>query len=109
MNRELEWLVGVVHAKRPERLPVILSRQEVTAVLGRTRGVTTVMASLMYGAGMRVLECAELRVKDIDFDRCGLHVHDIKGRNDRVTVIPRRIEILLRAHLDPVKTGSDAG
>ena len=62
LGRELDWLAGIVHAKRPERLPVVLSRDEAAAVLARMQGVPALMASLLYGSGLRVLECAPLRV-----------------------------------------------
>src|SRR5438067_746472 len=62
-------------------------------------GVPHLMASLLYGAGIRVLECAQLRVKDLDFDRHELTVHDGKGRKDRVTMLPARLEPALRSHL----------
>jgi integron integrase len=104
LARELDWLGGVVHAKRPERLPVVLSRDEAAALLARMQGVPALMASLLYGAGLRVLECAALRVKDLDFDRHELTVRDGKGRKDRVTILPARLEVPLRAHLARVHT-----
>jgi integron integrase len=104
LGRELDWLGGVIHAKRPERLPVVLSRDEVAALLARMQGVTALMASLLYGSGLRVLECATLRVKDLDFDRHELVVRDGKGRKDRVTILPARIESRLRSHLARVRT-----
>jgi integron integrase len=68
------------------------------------RGVPALMASLLYGAGLRVLECATLRVKDVDFDRHELTVRDGKGRKDRVTLLPARLEPALRSHLARVRT-----
>jgi integron integrase len=103
LDRQLDWLTDVVHAKRPARLPVVLSRDEVSAVLGCMRGTPHLMASLLYGAGLRVLECAQLRAKDLDFDRHELTVHDGKGRKDRVTMIPSRVEPPLRSHLVGVR------
>jgi integron integrase len=102
LGREIDWLSGLVHAKRPERLPVVLSRDEVKAVLARMEGVAALMASLLYGSGLRVLECAELRVKDLDLARHELTVRDGKGRKDRVTMLPARLEAALRAHLAQV-------
>ena len=99
LGRELDWLAGIVHAKRPERLPVVLSRDEAAAVLARMQGVAALMASPLYGSGLRVLECATLRVKDLDFDRHELTVRDGKGRKDRVTLLPARLEPALRSHL----------
>jgi integrase len=69
MGKELSWLDDVVRARRPARLPVVLTRAEVTAILGRLEGVPRLMASLLYGAGLRLLECARLRVKDVDLER----------------------------------------
>ena len=103
LNRELDWLAGVVHAKRPDRLPVVLSRDDVKAVLERMEGVARLMGALLYGSGLRVLECAKLRVKDLDFDRHELTVRDGKGRKDRVTMLPGRLDVPLRAHLAVVR------
>jgi integron integrase len=103
LDRELDWLVGMVHAKRPDRLPVVLSRDEAKAVLEHMDGVTGLMGALLYGAGLRVLECASLRIKDLDLDRHELRVRDGKGRKDRVTMLPGRLEILLRTHLTAVR------
>ena len=66
LNLKLDWLHGLVRAKRPERLPVVLTRDEVRSLLARLRGTVWLMASLMYGAGLRLTECVELRVKDVD-------------------------------------------
>jgi len=103
LGRELAGLDAVPRARLPERLPVVLSRAEVAGVLGRMRGTPRLMAFLMYGAGLRLLECCRLRVKDVDFDRKELLVHDGKGRKDRVTVLPTRLVTPLRAHLDRVR------
>jgi integrase len=88
---ELDWLQGLVRAKRPERLPVVLTADEVRRVLSALNGVVWLMASLMYGAGLRLLECAELRLKDTDLAKRELRVRDGKGRRDRVTMIPARL------------------
>ena len=69
LRRDLEWLADVVRAKRPVRLPVVLSRDEAAALMRQLQGVEWLMASLLYGAGLRLLECCHLRVKDVDFDR----------------------------------------
>jgi integron integrase len=90
---------GVVHAKRPVRVPVVLSRTEVARLLGRLDGACWLMASLMYGSGLRLLECAQLRVKDLDLERLELTVRDGKGRKDRVTVLPLALQAPLSAHL----------
>lgn len=81
LGRRLPWMDRIVRAQRPVRLPVVLSRAEVSAVLSRLRGCVWLMASLMYGAGLRLQECCELRVKDMDLDRGELMVRDGKGVN----------------------------
>jgi integron integrase len=103
LGRELAGLDKVPRARLPERLPVVLSRDEVVALLGRMHGTPRLMASLMYGAGLRLLECCRLRVKDVDFARQELLVRDGKGRKDRVTVLPGRLVPPLRAHLERVQ------
>lgn len=103
LGRELTGLEATVRAKRPDRVPLVLSRQEVEAVLAQLRGVPRLMASVMYGAGLRVLECARLRVKDIDFGRREITVRDGKGRKDRVTVLPEALVDPLRRHLARVR------
>ena len=89
--------VDALRAKRPERLPVVLSVDEVRAVLDRIDGVERLQAELLYGAGLRLLECCRLRVKDIDFDRRQLTVRDGKGEKDRMAPLPVRLESKLRA------------
>jgi len=103
LGRELAWLDDVVRAKRPVRLPVVLSRQEVRAVLDRLDGVPKLMASLLYGAGLRLLECARLRVKDVDFDRNEVVVRAGKGDKDRVTMLPASAKHDLSRHLEQTK------
>jgi integron integrase len=99
LGRNLVGLEDVVRAKRPVRVPLVLARDEVRAILRRMRGTPLLMCSLLYGAGLRLLECCRLRVKDVDFDRCEITVHDGKGRKDRVTVLPARLVPALRAQL----------
>jgi integron integrase len=103
LDRELTGLDAVVRAKPPLRLPLVLSRQEIALLLARLRGRPLLMASLLYGAGLRLLECARLRVKDVDFDRRELLVRDGKGRKDRVTLLPSGLVPSLKRHLDRVK------
>ncbi len=99
LGRDLVGLEELVRAKRPVRLPLVLAPEEVRAVLCRLRGTPLLMCSLMYGAGLRLLECCRLRVKDVDLFRGELFVRDGKGRKDRVTVLPGRLIPSLRAHL----------
>ena len=102
LGRELEHPDGFVRAKRPARLPVVLSRGEVQDLLGAMDGVPRLMARLLYGSGLRLLECARLRVKDVDFDRRQLIIRDGKGQRDRAALLPRSVARDLRAHLQRV-------
>ena len=88
LGGELGWLDGMVRAKRPRRLPVVLTREEVKAILAALRGRDWIMVMLLYGAGLRLLECLALRVKDIEFSRNELVVRDGKGQKDRHTMLP---------------------
>lgn len=99
LGRDLQDLQGVVAAKKPARLPVVLSREEVQAVLEHLQGVQWLMASLLYGSGLRLLECCRLRVKDIEINRRKIAVRDGKGRKDRVTVLPERLVEPLARHI----------
>ncbi len=103
LGAKLQGLETTERAKRPERLPQVLSAGEVRAVLSHLRGRMLTMASLLYGSGLRLLECARLRIKDIDFERSEITVRDGKGRKDRVTVLPARVAARLRAHIEKVR------
>jgi integron integrase len=92
LKRDLDWLDGIVRAKKPHRLPVVLTQDEVQEILTRMHGTPLIMASLLYGAGMRLMECARLRVKDVDFARGEITIRDGKGRKDRVTLLPARVK-----------------
>jgi integron integrase len=92
-------LPNVVRPKASARLPLVLTPAEVAAVLDHMRGTPRLMAALMYGSGLRLLECARLRVKDVDFARRELVVRDGKGRKDRITVLPALLAPALRDHL----------
>jgi integron integrase len=92
-----------VRAKRPQRLPEVMTREEVQALLAQMEGITALMAGLMYGGGLRLMECLRLRIKDIDFARHQILVRDGKGQKDRVTMLPERFSDLLKSHLDQVK------
>ena len=108
LGLELVGLDDVVRAKRPVRLPLVLSREEVGAILRGLEGPTALMAGLMYGAGLRLLECARLRVKDLDFTRGEITVRDGKGQKDRVTVLPAKLGPPLQAHLERVRRQHEA-
>jgi integron integrase len=103
LDVDLPDLEGIVRAKRPSRLPLVLSQEEVAAVFAHLRGRPALMAALLYGSGLRVLECCRLRVKDIDFDRRELLVRDGKGRRDRVTVLPGELVAPLQQHLTHIR------
>jgi integron integrase len=103
LERELPWLDHVERARTPERLPVVLTREEVLAVLVRLRGVHRLIGRLLYGAGMRIMEAVRLRVKDVDFSRREIVIRDGKGFKDRVTMLPRGVVRPLRAHLQLVR------
>ena len=100
---ELADVAHVVRARMPERLPVVLSREEVRALLGHLEGVHHLVATLLYGSGIRLLEALELRVKDLDFDRHQLVVRRGKGQKDRATLLARSAEVELRRHLERVR------
>ncbi len=100
LQLELDWLRGLVRARRPARLPVVLTRDEVQRLLRELTGVVRLMASLVYGSGLRLLECAQLRVKDVELARREIRVRDGKGRRDRVTMIPARLVEALTVHLE---------
>ncbi|HNT78227.1 MAG TPA: integron integrase, partial [Anaerolineae bacterium] len=95
--------VEPVRAKKPQRLPVVLTREEVRQVLNQMQGTHQLMAKLLYGTGMRLMECVRLRVKDVDFARREILVRDGKGEKDRVTMLPESIIPALQAHLERVR------
>jgi integron integrase len=115
LGQSLPWLDDLVRAKRRPYLPVVLTRDEVRAILDRLDGVPRLMAMLMYGAGLRVLECARLRVKDVGFSSNQVLVRGGKGEKDRMTVLPTAIKRDLELHLARVRAqhqvdlGSGAG
>jgi len=105
------WLDDIVRAKRPQRLPVVLTQQEVQALLVALDGVPWIMAMLLYGSGLRLMECLRLRVKDIEFSRHEILVREGKGdkpvlssvEGDRVTMLPAAVVPRLKAHLEAVR------
>jgi integron integrase len=100
---QLPWLDEMVRAKRPKHLPTVLTVREVGAVLARLEGTVGLIAQLLYGTGMRLLEGLRLRVKDVDFDMRQITVRDGKGAKDRVTMLPAALVEPLRRHLAQVK------
>ncbi len=95
----LPWMETMVRAKKPQRLPVVLNRTEVGLVLERMEGTYSLMARLLYGTGMRLMECCLLRVKDIDFGQREILIRDGKGGKDRVTMLPETLIRPLQEHL----------
>jgi integron integrase len=102
LGRPLAWMNGIAHAKRPERLPVVLSREEVHAVLEALDGPPALVGQLLYGAGLRLLEALQIRIKDVDLTRREILVRDGKGQKDRITMLPVTILSPLQAHLTAV-------
>jgi len=103
LTLEIGAVPPVVRARTPERLPVVLSRDEVGAVLKALNGTERLVVMLLYGAGLRLEECLELRVKDLDFDRQQITVRQGKGRKDRVTMLPSVARVPLTEHLTGVR------
>ena len=103
LHRSLGRVEGVVRARRPRRVPVVLAREEVRAVLDGLDGTPRLVCALLYGSGLRLLECLRLRVKDIDFQRHEITVRDGKGGKDRVTMLPAAAREKLLAHLERVR------
>lgn len=103
LGEELDWLDGLVRARRPQRIPVVLTRGETERLLAALDGTPWLMASLLYGTGMRLMECLRLRVKDVDFGYRQVLVRDGKGEKDRVTMLPERLVTPLQNHLEKVR------
>lgn len=100
---ELPWMDGVIRARRPQRLPVVLTREEVASVLAQLDGTLWLVANLLYGSGMRLMEVLRLRVKDVEFSRFEILIRDGKGQKDRVTMLPRKLAAPLELHLQRVR------
>ena len=105
---DLPWLDGVVQAKTPKRLPVVLTATEVRALLLHMQGGTTgLIAQLLYGTGMRLLEALRLRVKDVEFARREIVIREGKGNKDRITVLPENLLLALQAQLQKARALHD--
>jgi integron integrase len=100
---ELPWIENVVRARMPVRVPVVLPRADVQRLIDNLEGDFHLIAQLLYGSGLRLIEALRLRVKDVEFDYSQIVVRDGKGRKDRVTILPERIEPALRRHLLDVR------
>src|SRR5690606_36826109 len=103
LRLDLPWMTEVARAPARTRLPIVLSRDEVRAVIRRLEGVERLIVMLLYGSGLRLLEALRLRVKDVDFDQHQLTVRGGKGDKDRVTVLPESVRAELRRHLSEVR------
>src|SRR5205807_8766152 len=103
LKEKIGWLEAVERAKKPIRLPVVLTRDEVHKVFVHLHGTTRLMAGLLYGSGLRLMECVRLRVKDADFGYARITVRDGKGARDRITMLPVNLAAPLERHLAKVK------
>lgn len=99
---QLPWLANLTRARRPKQLPVVMTPAEVRSLLGNMSGTTQLMASLLYGAGLRLAECARLRIKDVDLVTRTLTVREGKGQKDRPAVVPKTMIALLREQVERV-------
>jgi integron integrase len=103
LKQEIGWLDQVERATKPARLPVVLTRDEVHKIFAHLHGTARLMAGLLYGSGLRLMECVRLRVKDVDFAYATITVREGKGAKDRVTMLPVNLTTPLRLHLDKTK------
>jgi integrase len=100
LGTELPWLDSIEKARVSVRLPVVLTRDEVSRVLARLDGVQRLIGALLYGTGLRIMEAMRLRVKDVEFSRREILVRDGKGNKDRVTMLPLRVAGPLRRQIE---------
>ncbi len=103
LERDIGDIGNYIRAKRSQKMPVVLSRQEVDQVLSNLNGVYKLMAGLMYGSGLRLIECVRLRIKDADFRYKAINVREGKGSKDRMTVLPDKIATPLKLQINKVK------
>ena len=102
-QREIGELKGLIRARKPRHLPVVMTKDEVRAVMTELDGQCRLMAGLMYGAGLRLMECLRLRVQDVDFSANQISLRDGKGAKDRLTMLPQGIKAPLMEHLKSVR------
>lgn len=107
LERKLGAIEGLQRVRRPPKLPVVLSKGEVQAVLQAMAGPYRLMADLLYGSGLRLLECLRLRVKDVDFEYLQIRLRHAKGGKDRLTMVPVSVVPALRAHLKEVQAAHE--
>ena len=103
LNKPLDDKINAIRAKRARRLPTVMTNEETQAVINALSGTQQIMAKLLYGSGLRLMECIRLRVKDIDFAMNQTVVRDGKGKVDRVTILPQSLKPDLLVHLERVK------
>lgn len=104
LDKPIDWIDDVERAKKARRLPVVFNKEEAKAVLRHLRSEMWLMASLLYGSGLRLMEAVRLRVKDVDFSKAEIIVREGKGNKDRVTVLPKPVIYPLEQHLIRVKS-----
>ena len=103
LGADFGWIGGVVRAKSPRRLPVVFTREEVKEVLQQLDGIKRMIVTLLYGSGLRLLECLQLRIKDIDFTQGEIRIRRAKGARDRITMLAISMKAELQAHLAVVE------
>jgi integron integrase len=109
LDTPVGWISGVVHAQRPRHMPCVLTRSEVRSVLRLVCGVERLVAGLLYGSGLRLLEALSLRVKDVDFERCEIMVRRGKGAKDRITILADAQRLPLRRYLEELRERFEQG
>jgi len=103
LKKDLDDSIDAIRAKKPKRLPTVMTKDETMKVIGAIPADHQLMIRLIYGGGLRLMECLRLRVKDIDFENNQILIRDAKGMKDRVTILPDSIKLSLREHLERVK------
>ena len=103
LEKDLPAGISAYRAKKPERLPTVMTKEETLKVISAMKGIQQLMAKLLYGSGLRLMDCIRLRVKDVDFNMNQIIVRDGKGAKDRITVLPENVKAALEEHLEYVK------
>ena len=103
LQQKIGWLDQVERVKRPVRVPLVLTKEEVRRVFTHLHGTNRLMAGLLYGSGLRLMECVRLRVKDVDLGYLRITVRDGKGGKDRITMLPVNVAKSLERHLQKMK------
>ena len=103
LNVDLPFLDDITRAKRPKHIPTVLNHSEIKQLFAQLEGLHLLMAQLIYGSGMRLMECVRLRIKDIDFERKEITIRDGKGSKDRITMLPHSLIEPMKIHLIKVK------